>query len=147
MSEMFGALLARVADSDILAALEIIDPENIKGYAELLPRLRRLGVTKSSCQIILSKPPYWEGDVDVSGLDDGYEHKVAIEFVPWTEWLGMSFSVSECDMSEAQIVGWCLNEMTWGGWDQEAIADRFQEIVDLANEALDMIDDGEGEVV
>ena len=144
MSETFGELIARVSDFDIIAALRIIDPHNIEGYEELLPQLRLLSATNSNCQIILSMPPDWDGEVDVSGRENGEGDNLSIEFVPWNEWFGMAYRVSGCDLSEAQIVGWCLNEMTWAGWNQDDISDNLHELIALRNEALAAFDHEEG---
>jgi hypothetical protein len=79
--------------------------------------------------------------VDVSGYytnpednTDEYSNSWAIEFTPWQEWLGMSVDTNSLqNFSELEIIVYCLNEMTYAGFEQEVIQaeiDRIKEIAD-----------------
>lgn len=124
MSETLGQLLARTADHDILAVLEPVEPDNIDGYKEVLTKLRTM--TPTATKITVHILPWSQEDAeehqyyDVYGQEKDSDIHLAIEFAPWREWLAMPYRVVDCDLTEAQIVAWCLWEMTWAGWDPEA---------------------------
>lgn len=144
MAETFGQLLARTADHDILAVLEPIEPNNIVGYKEVLTKLRTM--TPLTSDITVHIEPWLQKDVedhqyyDVYGHEKGSDVPLAIEFTPWREWLAMPYRVVDCDLTEAQIVAWCLWEMTWAGWDPEAIEEHLEEIVELKDEAISKLE-------
>ena len=79
--------------------------------------------------------------VDVSGYytnpadrADEHSNSLAIEFSPWQEWLGMPIdSVTLEKFNELEIIAYCLNEMTYAGFEQEDIQaeiDRIKQIAD-----------------
>jgi hypothetical protein len=50
---------------------------------------------------------------------DAFAVKWAIHVRPWEEFLGSRFRVEGADLSPAQILAECLNEMSWGYWTYE----------------------------
>lgn len=79
--------------------------------------------------------------VDVSGYytnisdrNDEYSNSLAIEFTPWQEWLGMPIDTKTLEkFNELEIIAYCLNEMTYVGFEQEDIQaemDRIKQIAD-----------------
>lgn len=79
--------------------------------------------------------------VDVSGYytnpadrNDQHTNSLAIEFTPWQEWLGMPIDSESLEkFSGLEIIAYCLNEMTYAGFEQEDIQaemDRIKKIAD-----------------
>lgn len=64
----------------------------------------------------------------MSDLDTKDEY--AIEFVPWSEWLGMEISTeTQVKYSELEILAHCLWEMTIAGYSEAAIKNQIDEIM------------------
>jgi len=67
--------------------------------------------------------------VDVTGYytnpadrTDKFTNSLAIEFVLWEEWLSMPIdSNSLAEFNELEIIAYCLNEMTYAGFEQQDI--------------------------
>lgn len=78
--------------------------------------------------------------VDVSGrkkekdrnsITDNY----AIEFVEWEKWLGMDLAPETTkNFSDLEIIGHCLYEMTFIGYNEEEIKEQFDAINDRVEE-------------
>ena len=80
--------------------------------------------------------------VDVSGFytnpaerTNEYTNSLAIEFVPWNEWLGMTiYENSAKNFSELEIIAHCLHEMTYAGFEQEEIQSEIAKIHGIKEE-------------
>lgn len=60
---------------------------------------------------------------------------MALEFVPWREWLGMTIPRKLLsDFNEPEIIAHCLYEMTFHGFDEKKIQAEFAEIKKSAEE-------------
>ena len=74
--------------------------------------------------------------VDVSGYytnpserTDEYSNSLAIEFVPWSEWLGMEIDKNSLEnFTEFEIIAHCLHEMTYAGFEQVEIQAQMDDI-------------------
>ena len=72
--------------------------------------------------------------VDVSGknkISDSSEitESLAIEFVSWNKWLGMSISTYTLqNFTELEIISHCLFEMTFIDFDETEIQEQFSDI-------------------
>jgi hypothetical protein len=59
---------------------------------------------------------------------DYTEHMYSLTATPWSEWLGMEVDEATLtSMSVADILGNCIYEMTWWGYDEETIHKNFEE--------------------
>ena len=139
-----GELIHSLEQEDVLGALKRLytgENESEEGYREVWAKLRVMQpqATHMTCVLRLTQsfddPP--EPYVDVSG-DDGSGQTWALEFRPWAEWLAMPVKVSaELNaMAETEQLAHCLYEMTFAGYDQADIAEQFEEICYLAEEAI-----------
>ncbi len=80
--------------------------------------------------------------VDVSGhytdpadRTDEFTNSLAIEFIPWNEWLGMPINENSLkNFSELEIIAHCLNEMTYAGFEQEEIQSEITRISSIKDE-------------
>lgn len=80
--------------------------------------------------------------VDVSGYytnpaerTNEYSNSLAIEFVPWNEWLGMPIDETSLkNFSELEIIAFCLHEMTYAGFEQEEIQSEIDKIKSIKDE-------------
>jgi len=112
--------------------------ENIDAYKEIFGKLRGMTPTDSEIQIILEEyfdeESYEESMVDVSGIKfvpnkSNLTESLAIEFVPWSEWLGMSIHARTLKkFNELEIISHCLFEMTFVGFEEEEIHDQFSSL-------------------
>jgi len=72
--------------------------------------------------------------VDVSGrktINDpsSFSNSYALEFESWEKWLGMELaSETLANFNELEIVSHCLFEMTFCGYEEKEIQEKFQEI-------------------
>jgi hypothetical protein len=81
--------------------------------------------------------------VNVSGYDNSKSstsknqitESLALEFTPWTEWLGMSIDQESIkSFSLLEIICHCLHEMTFMGFNQKEIDDEWQKIKKAADD-------------
>lgn len=129
----------------IKLTLEKLFPEQknyIVDYEKMFESLKLLPSTESNITIDV----HWVHDdydntdyVDVSGYytdpglrTDEYSNSLAIEFVPWNKWMGMSLDKNSLqNFNELEIIAYCINEMSFVGFEQEKIQfemDRIQQI-------------------
>lgn len=119
----------------ILVNLYPDQEEGIKAYKKVFHILRERTPTESDIQIVLQQcfdeETNEESYVDVSGQKPSADNfpvteSLGIEFVPWSEWLGMSIHpVSLKEFSELEIISHCLYEMTFFGFDEEKIQEQI----------------------
>jgi len=65
------------------------------------------------------------------------EQTFAIEFTPWNKWLGMEVAeetANNIKLMRADIVAYCLWEMTFCGFEEEEIQNKSNEIKEAVNE-------------
>jgi len=66
---------------------------------------------------------------DPANRNDEYTNSLAIEYTPWDEWLGMPIDENSLKIfSELEIISYCLNEMTYAGFEQEEIQSEMDKI-------------------
>ena len=67
---------------------------------------------------------------DVLGMQAGYPQQYALELVPWEDWLGFGVTLDTVErLSDPEIAAHCLYEMSFLSFDQEEIADIYDELV------------------
>ena len=100
--------------------------ENIGTYKDIYHKLRVMIQTDSDIQIIL-KEYFDEGSyIDVSGKKPDQNESLALEFIPWTEWLGMTINERTLEsFNELEIIAHCLFEMTFVSFDEDEIKEQF----------------------
>lgn len=119
--------------------------EDIEAYEKVFRQLQVMPVKPSGVTIKLSL----ETDdfdqssyVDVAGYytdpaerTDSYSNSLAIEFVPWGEWLGMELDLETLNnFTELEIIAHCLHEMTIAGFDEEEIQGQLDHVKDIKEE-------------
>jgi hypothetical protein len=127
-------LLRNVDEAEVLRELASSYPKeavSVAGYSKVLDQLRGLEPASTGMTIVVSlRPPDEDIDHawwDVSG-DDGAVTSWALDFHPWAEWLGMPFRVEGGELSDAQIAARVLWEMTFHGFDNDAVQDAWRKI-------------------
>jgi len=128
-------------ENEVLAACAECDPEHAAGYAEMLRELKLVKPKRVTMTVVIRPWVGYPGCYDVSGREMGDDELYGIEFNPWEEWLGSTFTVEGADLTPARILAECLNEITWGGWTQQEATDKLETIVERVNELRDLIDD------
>lgn len=119
----------------ILVDLYPDQEKGIKAYKKVFHKLREMTPNESDIQIVLEQcfdeETNEESYVDVSGqkpVADNFNvtESLGIEFVPWSEWLGMSIYPGALkEFSELEIISHCLYEMTFFGFDEEKIQEQI----------------------
>ncbi len=113
------------------------EKENLSGYQKMFNQLQLLSPTPTEISIVVK----WETDdfdntkyVDVSGKynnpkTEEEKFSQALEFTPWSEWLAMEIADESLqDFNELEIIGHCLYEMTFVGFEEEEIQEKIQDI-------------------
>jgi len=130
-----------------LTLLDIYPEEkkNISGYEEIFRQLVSMAVIESD-MIIEIKREIDDFDneeyIDISGRKknepkDQKEQEVsyALEFTPWSEWLGMQIDMTSIkNFTELEIISRCLFEMTFMGFDENEIQEELNKINDTTEE-------------
>ena len=130
-----------------LTLLDIYPEEkkNISGYEEIFRQLVSIPVIETD-MIIEIKREIDDFDneeyIDVSGRKkneskDQKEQEVsyALEFTPWSEWLGMQIDITSIkNFTGLEIISRCLFEMTFMGFDENEIEEELNKINDTTEE-------------
>ena len=104
------------------------EEEDLESYRTVYEKLAVMSPEETDMSIVITHEKDDEEEyIDVSGLynnpknlEENYSQ--AIEYSPWREWLGMDISAeSLVDFSELEIIVHCLYEMTYVGFEEEAI--------------------------
>lgn len=118
---------------------------NLPRYEVVLEKLRYMIPEVSDIMLNIT----WQHDelenenyVDVSGKDLNSDHSqpivtdsCAIEFTPWSQWLGMEISENTLEnFSELEIICHSLYEMTFVGFEEESIQNEIKRIHEIREE-------------
>lgn len=118
---------------------------NLNLYEEVLEKLRFMAPVFSEIMLNIT----WEHDdfdnekyVDVSGKDLNPDTTLpfvtdacAIEFTPWSQWLGMEITENTLkEFSELEILCHSLFEMTFIDFEEESIQEEIKRIDDIKEE-------------
>jgi len=131
-----GELVHAYAWSDVEGDFQRLypgDAEWVAQHARVFSMLRSLRPRLSDMDIVIADV-HDEGEtwIDVSGRSG--DELVAIEFVDWSEWLGMVIDAATSNRFTAtEIVAHCVWEMSFFGFDEETIHERWTEIEVLAS--------------
>ena len=127
-----------------LTSLYSNQKESLTAYEKVYDILLQMEPSDSDIEIVLQQcyddETNEESYVAVSGLKkDNPTEGLAIEFVPWTEWLGMTVSSNALNQfNELEIISHCLYEMTFMGFDENEIQKQLSEIKKTAEEYENM---------
>jgi hypothetical protein len=125
--------------------------QNIGAYKSVFDRLQKLNPIEEEMQIVLTQ--YFDDEtnekryVDVSGYketldEDSLTNSYAIEFTPWKKWLGMQISKDTLQrFDQLEIIAHCLYEMTFCGYDEEEIQEKFSDIKNSVEGYKNMTDE------
>jgi len=121
------------------------EKKNISGYEEIFRQLVSMPVIETD-MIIEIKREIDDFDneeyIDISGRKknepkDQKEQEIsyALEFTPWSEWLGMQIDKNSIkNFTELEIISRCLFEMTFIGFDENEIQEELNKINDTVEE-------------
>lgn len=115
---------------------------NIKEYEKVFSILRLMEPITDEMLIVLTEYDCDNVDdsqlkytyVDVSGRKlepepNSMTNSYALEFIKWENWLGMTLAAETLEkFSELEIIAHCLYELTFCGFEQEQIQERFSSI-------------------
>lgn len=125
--------------------------KNIGGYEDVFHQLQMIQPAESNIEIVLTQhidEGFDEGPYTfVSGKEvhnnTGMEpESLAIEFVKWNEWLGMTIENNTLkDYTQLEIISHCLYEITFVGFEEEKIQQELKNIEADVEELKNMTDD------
>src|SRR5690606_21284179 len=104
--------------------------KSIEGYRKVYGVLQEIASSDTRMQLEICLVEDDEFDYhDVCGIRPGETTSYAIEFRPWSEWLGMTVTEKTlASYTELEILAHCLFEMTFMGFDEETIQDEWDKI-------------------
>lgn len=103
--------------------------DSLEEHEQVFLTLKQLDAQPSSMMIKLTD---YQTYIDISGLKKNQEESYAIEFRPWSEWLGMQlFPENLLEFTELEILAHCLFEMSYFGFNEGEIQDQIQQIEKL----------------
>jgi hypothetical protein len=132
----------------VLHTLERLFPDQkdlMEDYEKVFNELKVM--KPSQCNITIDI--HWVDDdydqtkyVDVTGYytnpadrTDEFSNSLAIEFVPWDERMAMPIdSNSIVEFNELEIIAYCLNEMTYAGFEQQEIQAEMNSLKAIKDE-------------
>jgi hypothetical protein len=125
------------------------DEDDINAHKEAFEKLLLLPEESSNIQIAIRNIKEDEDEYyEVSGIEttkDKGEEKtehLAIEFTPWSEWLGMQISKETVSkFNELEIISHCLYEMTYAGFTEEEIQNEFSTFTSTVEEYKSMTEE------
>jgi hypothetical protein len=142
--------------------------KSIKKYEEVFFKLIKMNPVENTMRISISYvekdliedndfQPYWHvcglngtlqknsNDADLFQEADkeflNSEVSYAIEMTPWNEWLGMEIdqeTANNVELTRADIVAHCMWEMTYCGYDEKNIKEKFDNLMDQVKEIKNM---------
>ena len=125
--------------------------ESIEAYKQIFEMLKDRTPANTETEIILQQcyddENGEESYIDVSGRDpnagkDELTDRLAIEFTPWNEWLGMTISNETlADFNELEIISHCLFEMTFVSFDEKEIQEYLESLNKTAEEFRNLTDE------
>ena len=110
------------------------EEKNMEGYEVVFDKLLIMSPEETDMAILIKTVVNdFDGEeyVDVSGQNlhpknEEEEFSRAIEFTPWSKWLGMNISLESLkSFSELEILAHCLYEMTFAGFEEKDIQQRL----------------------
>lgn len=115
--------------------------KSIDAYRLVFEKLKQLEPVDYDMSIVLTEHDCDSDDesesntyVDVSGRkavndESSITESYAIEFVEWKNWLGMDLTPETIkNFTELEIIAHCLFEMTFVGYEEEEIQEKFSNI-------------------
>ena len=136
--QTIASILATTTDEEIVAVIPTLYwKEEPDRYVPFLKKLRSTHpkTSEMTCRL---KRAYSEDEkpqaiIVVVGIKNGDPTEWAIEFRPWAEWLSMVIDCPpELELTDAQILANIFYEMTFAGFDEEAVEMKLDEIEEIA---------------
>jgi len=125
----------------------------LEDYKTVFNELKALKPKNSSISIIINHViDEFDNEeyLSVSGYDnlkvatsnDPITESLALEFTPWTEWLGMNIDQESIkSFSTYEIISHCLHEMTFMGFNKKEIDEEWQRIKKAEDELKHMTEE------
>jgi len=125
----FKDIIDIFSDEEIVNRLVEIYPdqnENKDGYLSALKEIRTLKPKSPGIKLLVTRfkdeGKYY---TDICGHKKGKEMTYAIEFMDWTNWLGMKIHPdSRVHYNYLDIAAHALWEMTWSGFSQSKVSEK-----------------------
>lgn len=126
---------------------ELYPDQDVSSYSAPYERLRWLAPTPADWEIEvayvpkgyigLDNDPAEESWCRVGGVNPKTDEHYAIEFSPWSRWLGAHVS-AWCleELQEVDVIVHCLWEMTYVGFEEEEIQGALGETIALRDEYM-----------
>lgn len=120
----------------VLLALYPNQAKSVEGYEKVFKKLQTLQPVSIPLEIILSEhcdesfdeEPYTVvSGIELNNQSEGNSQTVGIEFVPWSEWLGMNIEKeTQTNYTSLEIIAHCLFEMTFIGFNEDKIQNEMK---------------------
>ena len=141
----FYEIMISVDFEGVFAAICKFYPNEVRnrnGYEEVFNKLRSMTPKHHKLtDFFLEVTKFKEGDEDwvsVSGIDRfKVETRYGMEFTPWNDLISMYLTQETLDnLSHEEIVGACLYEITFFGFDEETVGNQLDEMNKSVEKAI-----------
>lgn len=139
----FSELLKKVKFGDVFASICKWTPDqdqSFEGYKEVFNKIRKMvpqkhDITDLFINVDLVKDDEFGDWLNVTGETFDKKKNYGIEFCPWKEWVSMFVTQKTLDtLTPEDIVGACLYEMTFYGFNEETVEEQEKKIYDAVEE-------------
>jgi hypothetical protein len=121
--------------------------KNIKAYKSIFSKLQQMKAAKSNIQIVVAH--HFADELNDEDFVEVYGIKKtktgtkpthwALDFTPWKEWMGMEIHKSTLkEFNELELIGHCLFEMTFMGFDERTIQKELASLKKTSDELKKM---------
>ncbi len=133
----FSELLKKVKFGDVFASICKWTPDQAKsfeGYKDVFNKIRKMIPQKHDLSdlfinVELVKDDKYGNWLNVDGYTFDMKKHYSIEFCPWKEWVSMFVTQNTLDsFTPEEIVGACLYEMTFYGFNEKTIEEEKNKI-------------------
>lgn len=137
-------LLKKANKEDVLNYLKGVDDEKyIEKYSEMYDKLLQMTPTYNNdlkIYLVVQKDYFDESNrIDVLGFRKGDKEHYALDFMPWSDWLGSEIVDYSLEIfGETIFIAECLAEMSFISFDENRIQSELQQL----NETSEKIKNG-----
>ena len=127
-------LFRNATEEAIRPVLDRLFPEETEDMIAAFRRLREMDAAPH-VELVLRLDPDGD-DVVVGGTDPKTGEDYALDLLPWAAYLGLAVPDAVLNAFDAEeIIAYVLDEMTFYGTTEEAVADTLKEVLRLKSDA------------
>lgn len=114
-------------------------------FEGVLLKLKKSEIIESELDYLILYKMKDDGDgwFDVSGYKESEKQNYGISFSPWDELTGLNVrQMDGLNLSDEKLLAHLIFEITWDGWSEQVIKEKYDILVEKLKEAEDDIANG-----